>query len=87
MADPLHNQFPPESLEAKDLEHLLHPTTNLKQHHEVGPVVHERAQGIYLWDNQGKKYIEGMSGLWCTALGYGETELIEAATEQLKKLS
>ncbi len=87
MADPLHNQFPPESLEAKDLEHLLHPTTNLKQHHEVGPVVHERAQGVYLWDNHGKQYIEGMSGLWCTALGYGEHALVEAATEQLKKLS
>ena len=87
MANPLHNQFPPESLEAKDLEHLLHPTTNLQQHHEVGPVVHERAQGVYLWDNHGKQYIEGMSGLWCTALGYGERALVEAATEQLKKLS
>ena len=60
MADLLHNQFPPDSLEAKDLEHLLHPTTNLKQHHEVGPVVHERALGVYLWDNQGKKYISGL---------------------------
>ena len=87
MADLLHNQFPPGSLEAKDLEHLLHPTTNLKQHHEVGPVVHVRAEGVYLWDNQGKQYIEGMSGLWCTALGYGERELVEAATKQLKQLS
>ncbi|MCZ6619018.1 MAG: aminotransferase [Gammaproteobacteria bacterium] len=87
MADPLHNEFPPESLEARDLQHLLHPTTNLKQHHEVGPVVHERAEGVYLWDNHGKKYLEGMAGLWCTALGYGERELVEAATKQLEKLS
>ena len=87
MADPLHNEMPPGSLEAKDLEHMLHPTTNLKQLHSKGPTVHARAEGAYLWDNQGKQYLEGMSGLWCTALGYGEEELVRAATEQLRKLS
>lgn len=83
----LHNEFPPDSLEAKDLQHLLHPTTNLKQHAEQGPLVHERAEGIYLWDNQGRQYIEGMAGLWCTALGYGNHELADVAAEQMKKLS
>ena len=87
MADPLHNEMPPGSLEARDLEHLLHPTTNLKQLHSKGPVVHARAKGVHLWDNQGKQYLEGMAGLWCTALGYGEDELVRAAAEQLQKLS
>ena len=87
MAEPLHNEFPPGSLEAKDLEHLLHPTTNLKVHREKGPAVHMRAKGVYLWDNQGKQYIEGMAGLWCTALGYGEEELARVAMEQMKTLS
>ncbi len=87
MADPLHNEFPPGSLEAKDLEHLLHPTTNLKLHHEKGPTVHAKAKGIYLWDNNGKQYLEGMSGLWCTALGYGEEELVEVAAQQMRELS
>ena len=86
MADPLHNEFPPESIEAKDLAHLLHPTTNLKQHHEIGPRVHTRAKGVYLWDNQGKQYLEGMAGLWCTALGYGEEELARVAAEQMNEL-
>ena len=86
MADPLHNEFPPESIEAKDLKHLLHPTTNLKLHHEVGPRVHTRAKGVYLWDNQGKQYLEGMAGLWCTALGYGEEELARVAAEQMNEL-
>ena len=45
MVDPLHNEFPPESLEAKDLAHLLHPTTNLQQHHQIGPTVHAKAKG------------------------------------------
>lgn len=87
MSNPLHNQFAPDSIEAKDLTHLLHPTTNLKQHAQVGPAVHARAEGIYLWDNQGKQYIEGMAGLWCTALGYGNAELARVAEEQMRQLS
>lgn len=83
----LHNEFPPGSLHAKDLEYVLHPTTNLAQHLQQGPTVHTRAEGVYLWDDQGNQYLEGMAGLWCTALGYGEEELIAAATEQMRKLS
>lgn len=86
-SNPLHNEFAPDSIEAKDLKHLLHPTTNLKLHSQQGPSVHERAEGIYLWDNKGKQYIEGMAGLWCTAIGYGNEELSEVAAEQMKKLS
>lgn len=87
MADPLHNEFPAGSLEARDLEHLFHPATNLKQHHQVGPKIHDHAKGVYMWDSTGKQYIEGMSGLWCTALGYGEEELVEAAADEMRKLS
>ena len=87
MTDPLHNEFEPGSIEARDLAHILHPTTNLADLHEDGPTVHTHAKGVYLWDNHGKQYIEGMAGLWCTALGYGEEELIKAATEQFRKLS
>ena len=87
MADPLHNEFPPESIEAKDLRHLLHPTTNLADHQARGPSVHERGEGVYLWDNRGKQYLEGMAGLWCTALGYAERELARVAEEQTRKLA
>ena len=86
-AHPLHNEFAEGSIEAKDLKHVLHPTTNLKQHSKVGPTVHERAEGVYLWDNKGNQYIEGMAGLWCTALGYGNEELAAVAAEQMKKMS
>ena len=87
MTNPLHNRFPPGSLEAKDLAHLLHPTTNLKLHREQGPSVHVRAEGGYLWDSRGQQYLEGMAGLWCCALGYGEQELARVAEEQMRKLS
>ena len=85
--DVLHNEFPEGSLEAKDLKHLLHPTTNLKQHAQQGPSVHDRAEGVYLWDSNGKQYLEGMAGLWCTALGYGNEELADVAAQAMKKLS
>ena len=87
MSNLLHNEFAQDSLEAKDLAHLLHPTTDLAAYHRSGPTVHARAEGVYLWDGNGKQYLEGMAGLWCTALGYGEEELVRAATEQMRKLS
>jgi len=81
---PRHNEFGPDSIESKDLAHL---TTNLAQHARTGPAVHERAEGVYVWDNHGRQYLEGMAGLWCTALGYGNEELAEVAAEQMRKLS
>jgi len=86
MTRAMHNVASAGSLEAKDLEHLLHPTTNLKLHHEKGPTISMKGKGVYLWDNKGKQYLEGMAGLWCTALGYGEEELARTAREQMEKL-
>lgn len=70
----------------RDIAHHLHPYTNAARHGEVGPVVIERGEGIYVYDDQGKRYIEGLAGLWSVAVGFGETRLIQAATDQLQKL-
>lgn len=70
----------------RDLDALLHPTTHLMQHHARGPLVLARAEGIHVWDEHGRQYIEGMAGLWCTAVGYGEPALAEAAAEQMRTL-
>lgn len=82
-----HNEYPVDSIEGMDLQHLLHPSTNLAQHHQQGPVVLESANGVYVTDNQGKQYLEGMAGLWCTAIGYGQEELARVAYEQMVKLN
>ncbi len=87
MTDALHNIAPPGSLAALDLEHLLHPVTPLKAHHEKGPQLRMRGQGVYVYDEHGKQYLEGLSGLWCTALGYGEEELISVASKAMRNLS
>ena len=72
-----------------DRDHLsvLHPTTDLPALRRDGPLVIERGKGIRVWDEHGNEYIEGLAGLWCTALGYGVEELAEAAAEQIRKLS
>ena len=74
-------------LEALDMQRVFHPNTNLAVHGRSGPLVLSRGEGIFVWDNHGKRYIEGMAGLWCTALGYGEEELARTAYEQIKRLS
>jgi 4-aminobutyrate---pyruvate transaminase len=74
------------NLAVRDVETLVHPYTNLAAFRETGPLVIDRGQGVWIYDTEGKGYIEGMAGLWCTALGYGNEELIEAAAAQLKRL-
>jgi len=71
----------------RDVEAVLHPTTNLLAHRTAGPLILERGEGIYVWDQSGKRYIEGLAGLWCTALGYANKELVETAREQMSRLS
>ncbi len=66
------------------MTHLIYPTTNFKS---IEQLVISRAEGVYVYDDQGRQYLEGMAGLWCTSLGYGNEELIEAATQQMRQLS
>jgi 4-aminobutyrate---pyruvate transaminase len=75
------------NLAVRDIETLVHPYTNLATFRDSGPLVIERAKGVYVYDTEGREYIEGMAGLWCTALGYGNEELAEVAATQMAKLS
>jgi 4-aminobutyrate--pyruvate transaminase len=77
----------PVDLDSIDLAHVLHPNTNLAALQRSGPLVLVRGQGVHVWDNRGRQYIEAMAGLWCTTLGYGDEELARVAYEQIKKLS
>ncbi|KQU88117.1 aminotransferase [Ensifer sp. Root31] len=77
----LHN-----SLRMRDIAVQIHPQTNLALHEKLGPTIMSRGEGAYVYDDDGKQYIEGMSGLWCAALGMSEKRLVEAATRQLNTL-
>ena len=70
----------------QDINSLFHPYTPLAKQRETGPVVMTRGDGVYVEDDQGNRYLEGMSGLWCTSLGFSEPRLVEAATRQMQQL-
>lgn len=80
------NQPVSSSLQSKDIQYQLHPYTNARLHQEVGPLIIERGEGVYVYDEQGKGYIEAMSGLWSVALGFSNQRLIAAAEKQLHTL-
>jgi 4-aminobutyrate--pyruvate transaminase len=74
------------STAARDIAHQLHPYTNAVRHAEVGPIVIDKGEGIYVIDDEGNRYIEGLGGLWSVAVGFGEPRLVEAAARQMAKL-
>lgn len=76
----------PNSIEARDVAYHLHSYTNARAHQETGPLIIDRGEGAYVFDNSGKKYLEAMAGLWSTAVGFSEPRLVAAATAQMQKL-
>ena len=70
----------------RDLAHLFHPYTHLARHQTEGPLVVTRGEGVRVFDEDGRGYIEGMAGLWCAALGFSEPRLAAAAARQLETL-
>lgn len=78
----------PQTLEwqAMSRDHHLAPFSDFKQLAESGPRIITKADGVYLWDSEGNKILDGMAGLWCVAIGYGRDELADAASKQMKEL-
>jgi putrescine aminotransferase len=72
--------------QSRDQRHYLHPFTDYRELATKGSRIIERAEGVYIWDSDGNKILDGMAGLWCVNLGYGRQELIEAAYHQMQKL-
>jgi 4-aminobutyrate--pyruvate transaminase len=71
---------------ANDIAAHLHPFTNLATHPQLGPLVIQRGDGIFVEDDQGRRYLEAMSGLWCASLGFSNARLARAGSEALHGL-
>ncbi|MBG6154779.1 aspartate aminotransferase family protein [Roseibium album] len=76
----------PNSLEARDVAFQLHSYADARKQEQTGSLVIDKGEGIYVEDVSGKRYIEGMAGLWSVAVGFGEKRLVEAAARQMEKL-
>ena len=74
------------SAASRDIAYHLHPYTNLKAHETDGSLIITRGEGVRVFDVDDNAYIEGMAGLWCTALGFSEERLIKAAEKQMRTL-
>jgi 4-aminobutyrate---pyruvate transaminase len=76
----------PNSIEALDAAFHLHPYTNATRHEIDGPLVIAGGDGVHVIDASGRRYIEGLSGLFCASLGFSEKRLVEAAVRQLNTM-
>ena len=74
------------NLQELDKDHHLHPFTDHKDLHEKKSRIITRADGVYIYDADGRKILDGMSGLWCVNAGYGRDELVDAAAAQMREL-
>ena len=72
--------------QALDAAHFLHPFTDFQALAKKGSRIIERGENVYLWDSDGHRLFDAMSGLWCVNVGYGQQALIDAATAQMAKL-
>ena len=75
-----------QAIQALDSAHFLHPFTDFKDLNARGARVITRAEDIYVWDSEGHKILDAMSGLWCVNVGYGRKEMADAAAKQMMTL-
>jgi putrescine aminotransferase len=78
--------FDTRALQQLDSAHYLHPFTDHAALRKRGSRVMVRGEGVYLWDSDGNKIIDGMSGLWCVNAGYGRSSIAEAVYQQMQTL-
>ena len=74
-------------LRREDQAHFVHPFTHFDSFRRDGSLVIAKAHGPYVFDSQGQRYLDGVGGLWCMSIGFGEEEMAEAIAAQVRQLS
>jgi 4-aminobutyrate---pyruvate transaminase len=77
----------PDSLADLDRAHLVHPVASWRRHEERGPLVLASGRGSWLTDANGNELLDAFAGLWCVNVGYGQESVVQAASEQMRKLA
>ncbi|MEX3007574.1 aminotransferase [Hoeflea sp. TYP-13] len=84
--NPGANEPSAETLKSWDREHFLHPWASMDTSASHDHMLVDGADGIYLWDSNGRRYIDGPGGMWCVQIGYGRQEMADAISNQVMKL-
>lgn len=80
------HQMANEALWEMDRAHTLHPWTNFGPFEEKGSLIFTRGEGCYLWDADGRRYLDAIGGMWCTNIGLGRREMADAIADQAMRL-
>lgn len=80
------NQYDTRDIWLKDKQHQIHPWTDFSDFGEKGSMVVAEAEGAYIYDADGHRYLDGIGGLWCVNVGYGRDEIADAMAEQAKRM-
>lgn len=81
------NLYPTAELRAADTAHYMHPFTDFRGLAREGSRIMVKGEGVWLTDSDGKRYLDGMAGLWCTNIGHGRREIADAVHEQMVELA
>ena len=77
----------PDDLWEMDRQHALHPWTNFGPFEKDGSLVIARGEGCYLWDAEGRRYLDAVGGMWCTNVGLGRKDMAKAIADQVERLA
>lgn len=75
-----------QNLQSRDLRYIWHPCSQMKDYETLPPIIIEKAKGAYLYDLDGKRYIDAISSWWCNLLGHSHDKINEAISSQIKNL-
>ena len=81
------DQYDTQDIWQKDKDHFIHPWTDFSTFQEQGSMVVAESEGAYIFDSEGKRYLDGIGGLWCVNVGYGRAEIGQAMAEQATKMT
>ena len=75
-----------EDLRQKDRDHFIHPWTDFSTFEKEGSDVMAESEGVYVYNSDGDRFIDGIGGLWCVNIGYGREEMAQAMADQARKI-
>ena len=79
-------QYDNDDLRRKDMDHNIHPWTDFATFKEEGSEVMAEADGVYVYNAEGERYMDGIGGLWCVNIGYGRDEMAQAIADQVRRI-
>jgi len=81
------DQYDTQDIWQKDIDHFVHPWTDFETFHEKGSLVVAESEGAYIFDSDGRRYLDGIGGLWCVNAGYGRAEIGQVMAEQATRMT